>query len=135
MAKLLWLVDFGHFRLHRVSITGLAYARCPYGPAPDHFASVMAALEELGTVRVVEGVAGPYQGEVVEALEEESLDDFTEAERHAVEWVVEHFGRLAASELSPLSHAEPAWAERADGELIPYADADRIRLLDGLVAG
>ncbi len=95
----------------------------------------MAALEELGTVRAVESIAGPCQGEVVEALGEESLDDFTEAERRTVEWVVERFGRLAAAELSRLFHAEPAWAERADGELIPYAEADRIRLLDGLAAG
>ncbi|WP_324667992.1 type II TA system antitoxin MqsA family protein [Geochorda subterranea] len=135
IAKLLWLADFGHFRLQRVSITGLAYARCPYGPAPDHFASVMAALEELGTVRVVEGVAGPYQGEVVEALEEESLEEFTEAERRTIDWVVARFGRMAAAELSRLSHEEPAWAERTDGELIPYAEADGIRMLDGLETG
>ncbi|WP_324718136.1 type II TA system antitoxin MqsA family protein [Carboxydochorda subterranea] len=134
MAKLLWLADFGHFRLHRVSITGLAYARYPYGPAPDHFASVMAALEELGTVRVVEGVAGPYQGEVVEAVQEESLDEFAEAERRTIDWVVARFGRMVAAELSRLSHAEPSWAERADGDLIPYAEADRIRMLDGLEA-
>lgn len=86
-------------------------------------------------MRVVEGVAGPYQGEVVEALEEESLEEFTEAERRTIDWVVARFGRMAAAELSRLSHAEPAWAERTDGELIPYAEADRIRMLDGLKTG
>ena len=126
IAKLLWLVDFGHFRLHRVSITALAYARCPYGQAPDHFASVMAALEELGSVRMVEGVAGPYLGEIVEATEEERLDAFEAAERRTVDWVVARFGSMAAAELSRLSHTEPAWAERADGDLIPYTEADHV---------
>ena len=132
MAKLLWLADFGHFRLHRVSITGPAYASCPYGPAPHHFAYVMAALEELGSVRMVEGVAGPYQGEVVEGTVAERLDEFDAAERHTIEWVVARFRRMAATELSRLSHAEPAWADRADGDLIPYAEADRVRMLEGL---
>lgn len=132
LAKLLWLTDFGHFRLHRVGITGLAYARCPYGPAPDHFSSVMAALEELGTMRMVEGLAGRYQGEVIEPLEQESLDDFTAEERRTIAWVLARFGHRAGAALSRLSHAEPAWAERADGETIPYVEADRVRLLDGL---
>lgn len=65
LAKLLWLVDFGHFRRQRISITGLAYARLPFGPVPDHFQILLGSLEEMGVVQLVERIAGPYSGEVI----------------------------------------------------------------------
>ncbi len=133
LAKLLWLSDFAHFRLHRVSITGIAYARYPHGPAPDHFQSVLGALEEMGSIRLVERFAGPYLGDVVETAQEGELDEFTDSERKIVGLVIKRFGHLPATDLSRLSHAEPAWADRTDGERIPYTEADRIGLLDVLL--
>lgn len=133
LAKLLWLSDFAHFRLHRVSISGMAYARLPHGPAPHHFQAVLAALEEMGTIRLVEQVAGPYVGDVVEPLQEGELDEFTDSEREIIGLVIKRYGRLPAAELSRLSHAEPAWADRVDGDLIPYTEADSIRLFDSLL--
>ena len=132
LAKLLWLCDFAHFRRHRVSITGLAYARFPFGPAPDHFQSLLGALEEVGAVQILEQFAGPYPGEVVVPVEEADLADFTESERQTISLVSERFGHLPAAELSRLSHAESVWADRADGDMIPYTEADRVRMLDAL---
>lgn len=132
VAKLLWLCDFAHFRRYRVSISGLAYARLPYGPAPDHFQSLLGALEELGSIKLKEEWAGPYVGEVVSPTLEVDIQDFTEAELDTIRRVLQRFGRLQATELSRLSHDESAWTDRRDGDLIPYTEADHLRMLESL---
>lgn len=133
LAKLLWLVDFGHFRRQRISITGLAYARLPFGPVPDHFQILLGSLEEMGVVQLVERLAGPYSGEVIVSKQEYDLDGFSETERQTIRLVVERFGHLSATELSALSHKESIWEERDTSDIIPYTEADRVRMLDELV--
>ncbi len=43
-------------------------------------------------------------------------------------------GHTAAAELSRLFHAESVWASRSDGEPIPYTEADRVMMLDGMMS-
>lgn len=131
LAKLLWLVDFAHFRLHRVSVTGLVYSRLPHGPAPHRFQMLLGILEEIGVIRLVECTAGPYEGEIIEPGEKTAgLDGSTESERHVIETVVDRFGHRSSAELSRMSHCERVWTERKDGEPIPYSEADEVRMLD-----
>lgn len=132
LAKLLWLADFAAFRLHRVSLTGLAYARLPYGPVPDQFSLVLAALESLQIVAVVPDEAGEFSGERVEPRLTVDLHEFSPPERFVLDWVVRQFGDDSASELSRLSHAETMWRDHKDGDRLPYPDADTLRLLDAL---
>jgi len=129
LAKLLWLGDFTHFYLHRVSITGLAYARCPYGPVPHRFDLLLGALADgLKAIRLRPIQFECGEGEVVEPLM--PLDDATlsTSEVNTLEVVNAKFGRSSSSRLSLLSHREPAWVNRKDGELIPYTEADKLQL-------
>jgi putative zinc finger/helix-turn-helix YgiT family protein len=132
LAKLLWLADFATFRLHQVSLTGLAYARLPYGPVPDQYSLVLAALEAIGTIAIVTDEVGDVQGERIVPRIAVDLQDFTPPERRVLEWVAHTFGAASASELSRLSHAEPVWRKHADGERIAYSEADTVRLLNTL---
>lgn len=129
LAKLLWLVDFGHFRLQRVSVTGLAYSRLPHGPAPDRFQILLGILEEAGAIRLSERTAGPYIGEVIESLlDRPSLDGFTESELYVIETIMDHYGHFNSDQLSDLSHKERVWQDREDGELISYLEADHVHM-------
>ena len=131
LAKLLWLADFAYFRRNRVSITGLTYARAPHGPMPHGFQLLLGLLENERTIELVEESAGPYVGEVIEAREVPSLKDWEPEEVETLERVASLFGNDTSANLSLLSHKESAWADRANGDIIPYTEADRLSLLDG----
>ncbi len=129
MAKLLWLSDFAHFWRHRISISGLAYARAPRGPMPDSFHFFLGLLEAQGIIEVREEMSGLRIGDVIKAMESVRLEDFTLEESETLKRVDEKFGYFTASTLSRLSHQEKAWLTRADGELIPFTEADGVRLV------
>lgn len=131
LAKLLWLADFAHFRSHRLSITGMVYARGPYGPVPDKLGTILDALEDEGVIKVNEFYAGSYEGELVSVREPLPMDLDAE-ELQTLEKVQRAFGHCSSKELSDLSHQENAWILRGNGEPIPYTEADRINLLSSL---
>lgn len=130
LAKLLWLADFKHFREHGVSITGCAYARLPFGPVPDRFQLLLGLAVESGAIVVEEELFGEYVGDVVRPAgsrdESASLDP---EELATLTFALENFGRCSARELSELSHREDVWSKRANGELIPYDEAQHVRAL------
>lgn len=123
LAKLLWLSDFLHFAENTVSITGAVYARLPYGPAPHHFPAILASLEELGMIESRSQEVGDYVGDVIRALNVPVEWPFDPREYATIERVVGRYGHLSGSALSALSHRESAWAERRDGDVIPYPAA------------
>jgi uncharacterized phage-associated protein len=74
-------------------------------------------------------VSGSHIGDVIKARESARPEDFTREEYETLRRVDEKFGSFSASALSRLSHLEKAWLVRGDGELIPYTEADGVRLV------
>lgn len=132
LAKLLWLADFAHFRRERRSITGLVYARVPYGPMPDGFQALLGALEAVGHIRLEPVVYSKGEGEIVQPPVDSSPEALTPAEIETLRRVVRRYGALTSRQLSDLSHAEPIWTERMNSELIPYPEAEESPLIQGL---
>jgi putative zinc finger/helix-turn-helix protein, YgiT family len=130
LAKLLWLADFKHFREHGVSITGASYARLPFGPVPDGYELLLGLAVASGAVVVVEELFGEYVGEAVRPRVTCYESPLEEHEMATLRYVVGKFGHYSAKKLSELSHEEQAWRERVDGELMPYDDAKRLRILN-----
>lgn len=129
LAKLLWLSDFLHFAETSLSITGAVYARLPYGPAPHRYPFLLASLEELGMIHVQVEEVGEYVGEVVQLAEPPQESALGARELSAIGRVVRGYGSLRSGELSELSHRERAWAERANGDIIPYTEALDLELI------
>jgi len=132
LAKLLWLSDFLFFAENTVSMTGLAYARLPHGPAPEDYSLLLAALEESGAVELVSEELGDFSGEVVSpAFQPQPGLDATELE--TIQRVIQCFGGLSSSALSELTHSELAWTQRANGDPIPYTVAREVQLVRQLL--
>lgn len=129
LAKLLWLTDFKHFRDYRVSLTGAAYARLPFGPVPDNFSFLLGVGSATGSLRLEEELFGDFVGDVVRAIEPVDETMFDRNELATLTDVWKNFGHRSAKALTELSHREEAWQKRANGELIPYDEADHIQLL------
>lgn len=130
LAKLLWLSDFKHFRDHGVSLTGLVYARLPYGPAPHRFQLLLGAAEELGALRIEPETFGPYVGDAVVVDEEGNADIFGADEIVTLQFVLSKFGMYSATDLSELTHREQTWLKRSDGQFIPYSDAHKLSMFE-----
>jgi len=130
LAKLLWLADFSHFRNECVSLTGLAYARAPYGPIPDNFQLLLGIMESDGTIRLNETDEFDSRRTLVEPQDPPNDDIFSPSELATLQRIAEHFGSRRAVELSEQSHREPAWVELDNGKIIPYNKADSVAMLD-----
>jgi putative zinc finger/helix-turn-helix YgiT family protein len=127
--KLLFYADFKHFKEYTVSITGARYAHLPYGPAPDGYPFILAALEEEEkTIVVEERSFGSYLGEVLIARKSTDISVFLTSELKILSMVKEMFGEVTAKQLSDRSHKEKAFVETKNGELIAYTLAEELSI-------
>ena len=115
--KVLFYLDFSAYRDEGVGFTGLRYARADYGPVPDQYDLVMAAL--------VDGKALSYReqgdGRVVVAHRGADLSAFSPQEVARLDAVASFAnGFSSCAELSAYAHEEEAWRETPSGPLIGY---------------
>lgn len=115
--KVLFYLDFAAYRDQGEGFTGLRYARAEFGPVPDQYELIMAAL--------VDGEALTFreqgEGQVVEATREADRAAFTPTEMSLLEAVCAFANTFGtASALSRFSHAELGWRETEPGDFIGY---------------
>ncbi|WP_241963798.1 type II TA system antitoxin MqsA family protein [Gordonibacter sp. 28C] len=122
--KVLFYLDFSAYRDEGVGFTGLRYARADYGPVPDQYDLVMAAL--------VDGKALTYReqgdGRVVVAHRGADLSAFSPQEASRLDAVAAFAnGFSSCAELSACAHEEEAWRKTPSGALIDYGLARDLR--------
>jgi hypothetical protein len=122
--KILYHADFRAYLELGAPITGHAYYKRTYGPAPKRLRPVREYLVTSGAADLVqEDVGAPKPQERLVARRQADVSLFTDAELRIADAVIEEFRPLRGMELSDDSHKEPGWrAAEADG-LIPYATA------------
>ncbi len=128
--KLLFYADFKHFKHYVVSITGMRYARLPFGPVPDRYELYLAALhDEEEAIEIEETPYGAEcVGEVLIARRKPDLSIFSTSELKILTTVKEHFQHFSASAISRFSHQERGYVETRNGELISYEHASSLQL-------
>jgi len=127
--KLLFYADFKHFKDYAVSITGCVYAHLPYGPAPEKYDVLLAALQYGERTILLEERDFPgYVGEVVIATTPPDISLFRPSELRVLAEVKERIGDLTAKQVSDLSHKEKAYTCTASGDLIPYSYAEELTI-------
>lgn len=123
--KVLFYLDFSAYRDEGIGFTGLRYARADYGPVPDHYDLIMAALVDEATLSYRE----QGDGRVIVAHRGADLSAFAPQEVARLESVAAFANSFAScSELSAYSHEETAWQETPSGELIDYNLAHDVRM-------
>ena len=133
LAKLLWVADFANYLESGKSMTGLAYARLPHGPAPHRFSVLLALMEDSGAIMREHRESDTYAGTVILPWETSlSFDELSSDEVQLLERVIKKYGRFSGGRLSRMSHLESIWADRTDGSLLPYSDACTAAMARGL---
>ena len=132
LAKLLWLSDLYYYTQNGVSITGLAYSRLPYGPAPDQYHLLLGFLESDGVITLAPHEFESYGGDVVAVKKDPGIGELDDEEIQALDRVIAMYGRLSGKELSDRSHRELSWQERSDGDNLPYSEASSVKMVQAL---
>ncbi|GAB1483187.1 DUF4065 domain-containing protein [Treponema sp.] len=120
--KLLFYIEFAHFRDRTVPISGWPFAAIDYGPVPDGFQRLLLEGEQEEYFHWVTDPA--EQGDLYVLNNDVDMSSiiasFSEAELKTIKNVVSKLGKRSAAELTKLSHKERAWTETAHAHCISY---------------
>jgi uncharacterized phage-associated protein len=127
--KLLYLLDFEHFRQTGRSVTGLEYRALKMGPVPSELFQQWDALDDdlVDAIRIVPEQVIDYWREKVVPLQPFNDEHFTKRELRLLEGIAHEYREALSEKMIDVTHAENgAWAKVwADGEgeyqPIPYA--------------
>ncbi len=114
--KLLFYSDFVNFHLNGTSISGSRYVHLPYGPVPDGYEETLETLNHYGVI----DLSQESSAEVIKAGDEPGSGSLTGEERAALDWVLDTYGSMSASQLTEVSHRERAYSNTRAGEEIAY---------------
>lgn len=127
--KLLFYIDFKHFKDYILSITGSRYAHLPYGPAPDNYQHYIALLHhDECAIGIEERDFNDFSGEYLTSLKEPNLNVFSPSELKVLSEIKEKFSEFSSTDLSNLSHEELGYKETKDGDLISYEYAQALSI-------
>lgn len=114
--KLLFYADFVNYYLHGSSISGSRYIHLPYGPVPDGYEDTLETLNNYGVI----DISRQNSTELVKSGDRLVHEFLTDEERQTLEWVLDTYGAMSASQLTELSHREKAYLNTRAGEEIAY---------------
>ncbi len=127
--KMLFYADFKHFKSTTVSITGLRYARIPYGPVPDKYYHFLAAFLDNYLLDVEEIIfSNDFSGEKFTSLKDPDLTLFTESELISLATVKDYFKSYNVKMISDFSHDEIGYKETGNSRLISYKYASYLQI-------
>lgn len=112
--KLIFFCDVTHLREHGESITGSEYIKYQYGPVPSRAEKALKHLKKenaLEVTRKILDTTGDFEIMEIKANRIPDKSLFTKEEIATVNLIAEKLGKASASQLSDLSHKEPAWIE------------------------
>jgi uncharacterized phage-associated protein len=114
--KLLFYADFVNYYLHGASISGSRYVHLPYGPVPDGYEETLETLNHYGVIDVTR----QDSAELVRSGDTPAKNFLSSEELESVDWVLNSYGNMSASQLTELSHRERAYRNTKSGEEIAY---------------
>ena len=127
--KLLFYVEFKHYKDNAVSIWGSRYARIPFGPAPDKWRYYLTLLIDEGALDSEEVFYGEdITGEKFLSRQKPDLSIFSETELMAIAYVKDLFKGWTAKRISDFSHKEKGYIETSNGKFISYRYAEDLQI-------
>lgn len=126
--KLIYFIDTKHLREFGVSLTGSEYIKYEHGPVPSRGERVLKKLSKSGTINVKSVDYGSYRQNHISTAKE-AIAPFSEDELTVIESVCIELGRETATNLSEISHLEPAWInadqkQKLSGVLMHYGSSE-----------
>lgn len=118
--KLLYFCDFNYYELYEEHLTGAAYRRISYGPAPCNFDDTM---KKMIKGKEVQELTVDYYGKAqikYIPLVEPDMNKLTVRQKEVVDKVIERLSSYDAEKISAYSHEDMPWKAAKDKEIIDY---------------
>lgn len=126
--KYLWYIDFTNYKYYVKSITGLSYARYPFGPIiVGKNYELLLHLEDKYETEIFES----YNSEVVKIKSRGNYDLslFSKEELDTIDNVINLFKGKKVNEISDLSHEEKGWIVTKANDVISYEYAIDLKIV------
>ncbi|MFC1946088.1 type II TA system antitoxin MqsA family protein [Chloroflexota bacterium] len=127
--KLLFYMDFKHFKEYTVPITGMQYVHMPYGPCPNYYDVILAWLqsEQLLTKNEVTFESGD-SGDTYITNRDPDLSVFKSNELDTMGYVKTYFKNFTAGKVTEFSHEEDGYKSTEQGDFIPFESASSLKI-------
>lgn len=122
--KLLFYVDFYHYKLVGFSLTGLSYRAIQYGPVPTYYDNIYTYFENDGVIcsKWVKGENGSGK-ELFLTSGQFDTKHYSLAELETIDTIISKFQNTSSWDLVDLSHKEKGWMElHGDKGIISYQE-------------
>jgi putative zinc finger/helix-turn-helix YgiT family protein len=127
--KLLFYLDFKHFKEFTVSVTGIRYAHVPYGPVPDKYSLIFAMAIENEIIKPEEVVfSNKESGEKYTTEKKADLTIYSESELETLVLVKKHFRDFTSKKIHAFSSKEKGYKETSNGGLISFDYAEFLQI-------
>ena len=123
--KLLYYLDFIHFRDHQKPVTGDVYIHQEYGPIPSHIEEMLANLK---TEEIINIEAVDYKdGELIhfELKNPKKFDEsvFLPEQKNLLKKICDEFGNWSTEKIVAQTHLEAPWFYSKPYEIVDYSYA------------
>lgn len=122
--KLLFYVDFLHYRNHAVSMMGLEYRAAPFGTVPSRYDSLLEYVDENGLInRNQQDLGNGYWSETYTVNDKVNTEEtgFEAAEQATLNEVIRLFKGKSATDIVKSNHRETAWINnQQEKQLVDY---------------
>ena len=120
--KILYFSDFNYYELFEDYLTGAAYRKISYGPAPCDFQEIVGEMIEEGDLKkVVADYYGKPQKKYLPLVDADiNVWNWSAREKEVIDKVIERFSSMDATTISEYSHDDIPWEVTKDKEIIDY---------------
>ena len=120
LLKEMFYADFLNYKFTGASITGLEYAKLPYGPVPDNFEKIITKCKNEELISYNIEYKNEYELHNIKSLTEIDETIFTNEELNIIDKVIEFFKNYKSKEIADFSHEEKAYIETNFSDKISY---------------
>ncbi|TKK65431.1 DUF4065 domain-containing protein [Ilyomonas limi] len=120
--KLLFYVDFYHYKAVGFSLTGLSYRAIQYGPVPTYYDNIYTFYENEGVIcsKWIKGDNGSGR-ELFQTNGEFDIKYHTQAELETIDLIISKFKNTSSWDLVDISHEEIGWKDLQENKgIISY---------------
>ena len=129
LLKEMFYADFLYFKNNCKSITGLEYAKLPFGPVPDQFEELLNDCIKNSLINYRVEYDNQYEKHNIESIKEFDSSIFNEEELSILKTIKNKFNNYTSKDIVEYSHKEKAFTQTQYGELISYEYAFDIESL------
>ena len=126
--KLLYYLDFLHYRDEGATVTGDEYVHLEYGPVPKKVTEIIGGLCEKGSLEVIDTPFGSTSRKSYVAKTPVDEAVFSETEKQMLRAICERFKKYDTDTIVAQTHLEAPWFYSKPYQTIDYEYAHSIEV-------